>query len=759
MSGANNDDSSQADYELCSTLAWWTKDPNQIDRIFRSSGLIRDKWDRKWGDSTYGWNTINKALQNCQGEYTGASPQKKRPSTSKKPKPSRKQPDPAAGEAKPPKLPPQHEVADLFLRVHRWGVDPTSKTIYEYNGKVWSARDIEDLEEGICRFVKSEYPKPSFAFVQAVSKWITRLTRSKKWNPPNLIPCQNGVFDTSTNRLIPHHPDQFITWILPYDYDPTVNHEPVLSWLNETTQDPKITKVLLCYLAAILHRRTDLHRFLEVIGPPQTGKSTFTRLATALVGSENIYEGDLHRFESDRFEMVGIIDKILYLFSEEKQYVGGVSNLKKISGGDRVRVERKGKDIGDGYKPIGMALRVGEHPIQSNESAGGLIRRCLSIPFESRISDSARTKNPRFEESTLHPCLPGLLPHLLKIPSSEIERMVRDTNHHLPTLATHKIKTIIATDPLAQWMDECTLYDPTPGAKTQVGKKDNLDTLYHSYVEFCDGGGNRPIANNRFSRDLVRVANLELESLNITPLIKHERIPKKGSFIHHLTLTNEHIPNSLKSPLRIGEGSQVGGIDPGHEVTHSESKVTDPVTNFPLLRHAGNKGNKLLQLHDEKTEGAPHPPPPVNPKSQNTKGSEKSLLPLLPSPPPKEKSVTESVTESVTPTSKPQPHPPSPIQEERGIAKMMGIDNEVVRSEAPQQNTPPPVHPKKEPPPPPTIYFENTLQDVKCDYREKHSKDGHHFRREDTGGVQCSMCEEIPITINMVGKVVYLPSK
>jgi hypothetical protein len=37
---------SEADAALCCLLAFWTSDPERIDRLFRQSGLVRDKWDR-----------------------------------------------------------------------------------------------------------------------------------------------------------------------------------------------------------------------------------------------------------------------------------------------------------------------------------------------------------------------------------------------------------------------------------------------------------------------------------------------------------------------------------------------------------------------------------------------------------------------------------------------------------------------------------------------------------------------------------------
>ena len=58
--------SSEADLALCCHLAWWTGgDEKRIDRMFRQSGLMRDKWnDRHSGDgATYGAMTIDKALE------------------------------------------------------------------------------------------------------------------------------------------------------------------------------------------------------------------------------------------------------------------------------------------------------------------------------------------------------------------------------------------------------------------------------------------------------------------------------------------------------------------------------------------------------------------------------------------------------------------------------------------------------------------------------------------------------------------------
>lgn len=55
-------DHSAADLALCNILAFWIRDRDQIDRIFRRSALMRPKWDERRGQETYGAITIGEAL-------------------------------------------------------------------------------------------------------------------------------------------------------------------------------------------------------------------------------------------------------------------------------------------------------------------------------------------------------------------------------------------------------------------------------------------------------------------------------------------------------------------------------------------------------------------------------------------------------------------------------------------------------------------------------------------------------------------------
>ncbi|MDR1014933.1 MAG: hypothetical protein LBL86_08175 [Coriobacteriales bacterium] len=59
---ANYGSQSEADLALVTRLLYWSGgDMMQADRLFRTSGLMRPKWDERHGAATYGQMTLDAA--------------------------------------------------------------------------------------------------------------------------------------------------------------------------------------------------------------------------------------------------------------------------------------------------------------------------------------------------------------------------------------------------------------------------------------------------------------------------------------------------------------------------------------------------------------------------------------------------------------------------------------------------------------------------------------------------------------------------
>ena len=66
----NGNDHSAADMSFCCKLAFWCNgDMEQMDRIFRNSALMRDKWDQYRGNKTYGQITLENAVAKIPQGY------------------------------------------------------------------------------------------------------------------------------------------------------------------------------------------------------------------------------------------------------------------------------------------------------------------------------------------------------------------------------------------------------------------------------------------------------------------------------------------------------------------------------------------------------------------------------------------------------------------------------------------------------------------------------------------------------------------
>ncbi len=74
------------------------------------------------------------------------------------------------------------------------------------------------------------------------------------------------------------------------------------AWLLWAVDNEETVDFLRAFMAAVLHGRADLQKFLHLKGSGGTGKGVFMRLLTALVGEQNTVETKLDQLEQNRFE-------------------------------------------------------------------------------------------------------------------------------------------------------------------------------------------------------------------------------------------------------------------------------------------------------------------------------------------------------------------------------------------------------------------------------------------------------------------------
>ncbi len=188
----------------------------------------------------------------------------------------------------------------------------------------------------------------------------------KDWDEAEgLLPLLNGVLDLSTRKLIPHSPQHRLTWCLPYSYTILATCDPIQEWLKQMCGgDEQLVQLMRAYLLGVVTSRVDWQKYLELIGPGGTGKSTFIKLAIALVGQENVHTTTLKKLEKSRFETACLEGKRLLVITDSERFMGDVSTLKAITGCDTVPYEKKFKQSKGDFLPKAMVIVAANEVIQ-----------------------------------------------------------------------------------------------------------------------------------------------------------------------------------------------------------------------------------------------------------------------------------------------------------------------------------------------------------------------------------------------------------
>ncbi|MBW4520677.1 MAG: hypothetical protein KME16_13350 [Scytolyngbya sp. HA4215-MV1] len=331
------------------------------------------------------------------------------------------------GRGEPEGLPKTSILASELAEKYRpkWLYSAENQTWYwyelDYPG-VWSAQSIETLQSVIQQELDADFRNTdgySLETVRSILGLLKGYLVTPKWEEkPGLLPFRNGVLELATGQLLDHAPGYRLTWSLPRNHDPTAQDwSKISAWLDEATANkPKIKHILLCWLNACLKGRYELQRFLHLTGWGGSGKGTFMRLTTNLVGSENTHSTSLQDWINNRFESANAYKKRLVVFWDEDKFNGSLGKFKSLTGGDFIRGEFKNKNVFQ-FIYEGMVMLSSNFPIFTGDSSAGIARRALVIPFNQVVPMGKR----RNLDEEFEPELAALTNYVLTLSDEDVK--------------------------------------------------------------------------------------------------------------------------------------------------------------------------------------------------------------------------------------------------------------------------------------------------------------------------------------------------
>jgi putative DNA primase/helicase len=456
--------------------------------------------------------------------------------------------------------------------------DPASNKFHWYESKapgLWSSLREDEMKgkirDELNKLKQSLLPNGfGLKMINNMYELLRHNLIQEEWNHnKNLILFTNGVYDLETNEMGGFKRNYHISRSLPYEYDPQATCEPIINWLKFTQfGDEERVQLLRAWMRAVLTSADDIQRFVEIVGPGKSGKSTFTNLCHALVGFDNATVSTLQRIESNRFELSKLPGKKLLLFNDVERYGGSVSNLKVLTGTDLANSEHKFKAEEQNFKFDGLIMLTANEQIQSTDPSSGLFRRRITIPFERPFTGSAK------EQCVLINCdqhkthgkfaqyLPGLVNWLLRMDVDEMREYLLETKKKVSYYKKYATSQQTRANAIMDWINQNLIWDPN--AATYIGDSKpapkeastfyaNVDTrLYPNYCEFARNNGVGAMARSRFEAVLLDALAHQL-GLHVY------KGPKRTVIIHHIRLrkggfrAEEAIDDKFPSPLELSQ--------------------------------------------------------------------------------------------------------------------------------------------------------------------------------------------------------------
>lgn len=484
---------SEADAALLMLLAYWTRgDHERMDRLFRMSGLMRPKFDRRQSGRTWGAIEIENAVAKTKNFF-----------------------DPELEDLW------RNDTANSDLFIGLMGTEYTWveewKIWLKWNGTHWTRYSSSEVREatrcvsaergrraGIMMASDADKSKQEFAWALRTGDSFRRnaieklsrdvlIKKSELFDArPLLLACGNGVIDLRTGHLHAGLREDYITRGIPTKYNPDAKCPRFDKFLSEIMKgDEEMVAYLWRVFGYILTGETTERAFFLMHGNGRNGKSTLIDVLQAMMGQYSQaakFETFLKKTEtrSDPRDDIAILAGARLVVAQETDESRTLDTalIKTMSGGDKI-VARFLYGMNFEFRPTFKLLLVTNHSPKINESSHALWDRLHFIPFDKRITDKEVDLNLGMK---LRAELEGILARAV----AGCREWQRDGLQPPPQVvrATEVLRE--GMDLLGQWLHECCIDHREEGGD----KRARHSALYDRYTHWAkDNGYKHPVAS------------------------------------------------------------------------------------------------------------------------------------------------------------------------------------------------------------------------------------------------------------------------
>ena len=486
---------SEADLSFCNLLAFWFgADVERMDHVFRTSGLMRPKWDERRGAKTYGRWTLERGVRTYSLDDTGNA----------------------------------RRFRDRYADRVRY--NPTDKCWMVWDGARWKRDDLATIK-GLADEMLDQMDKACFGIrdintAGALRRHVqkSRSSRSKEAflkeaqhlpgipmlpeqfdKNKGLLNLRNGILNLARRELVPHDRARYITRMAQVDYDPAAKAPVWEAFIQSVTGgDAQLAEYLQVMVGYCLCGSTREQCMFFLYGDGANGKSTFLETLAKMLGdycmnaqadtiastrsrSSGAARSDVARLKGARFVTLEEGDQGATLDE---------GLVKQMTGGNTITARfQYGKEFE--FRPEFKLVEATNHLPKIHGTDVGIWRRIRLVPFTQSIPEE---KQDILLPQKLEAELPGILNWALDGLQKWLANSQGGRRHGLPACAA--VDSAVNAykqdqDRIAAFLADCT--EPAEGSTVQAS------VLFRTYLNWCSENNEKwRMANKQFGMEVKK---------------------------------------------------------------------------------------------------------------------------------------------------------------------------------------------------------------------------------------------------------------
>ncbi|QLZ68467.1 hypothetical protein FOLKNPGA_01246 [Legionella sp. PC1000] len=388
----------------------------------------------------------------------------------------------------------------MLAKNNNWGLCKQHDFLYLFNSEYWSLVEEDELKT----FLGNAASKMGLRNVHAqhfnfkdqlYKQFMAAANLPKPEQPKDVINInlKNGTFEVTPNgnKLNPFNRSDFMTYQLPFEYDPEAKAPIFNAYLNKVLPEKALQNILAEYLGYVFIRPSTLklEKTLLLYGSGANGKSVFYEIVRSLLGEQNTSEFSLQSLTNENGYFRAMIANKLVNYASEINGKLVASIFKQLVSGEPVEARLPYGRPFTLTQYAKLIFNCNELP-KDVEQTEAYFRRFIIIPFEVTIPEQEQDK--QLAQKIIKNELSGVFNWVLQ----GLGRLLQ--KKHFTESETVKL----ARDKYEKESDSVKLFLEEEGYFPHLMNYEPIKRLYAQYRMFCQDGGFIPVNQLNFQKRL-----------------------------------------------------------------------------------------------------------------------------------------------------------------------------------------------------------------------------------------------------------------